>query len=504
MTFERHAFISYAHIDNQPLPTEKAGWVTLFHDALQQLLSGRLGGNADIWRDQKLRGNDIFSDEIVAQFPRTAALISILTPRYLRSEWCTKEIKEFCEVAQRAGGLVVGNKCRVFKVVKLPTDQQDPLPPVLTQVLGYEFYDFDEDKTPRELDPAFGEKSKQDFLRKIAKLAWDIKLLLDQLDAHDPSRDSPEKDEAACKPIVYLAECSRDRREAREILEGELRRLGYTVIPERQLPSDEGDYIAEVARLLARSRFSIHLVGSSYGLVPDGSSQKSVVVLQNELAVKRSQSGALQRVIWLPDGTSSEHPAQAAFIEALHKDANSQFGAELITGDLETLRAAIHAALKKIARADQPTQTEPTAAQDSRKKIHVLCDAKDRKDAVALLKFLKGRGLDVSFPVFTGGAGEVREANQSLLVSCDAVILYYGAGDEAWRFHQQNELKKIRAQRSEKPLPAEFIYLAGPATEDKGLLLDLQEPNLINGLNGFSEDAMAAFPAAVAPRAATP
>jgi len=209
-------------------------------------------------------------------------------------------------------------------------------------------------------------------------------------------------------------------------------------------------------------------------------------------------------VIWMPQGITPKHPAQADFIKLLNNDAEAQFGAELITGDLETLKNAIHAALKKISDAGQARSAPGTAAAANGKTIHVLCDAKDRKDIIALLKFLKAHGLDVSLPIFTGDAGSVREANQTLLLNCDGVILYYGAGDEAWRFHQQNELKKIRAQQPVKQLPDEFIYLAGPNTDDKALILDLQEPNIINGVNGFSEDAMAAFLNAVAPKAATP
>ena len=206
MSFERHAFISYAHIDNQPLPTEKVGWVTLFHEALQQLLAGRLGGNADIWRDHKLRGNDVFSDEIIEQLAKTAVFISVLSPRYLNSEWCTKEIDHFCTVAQQTGGVVVDdNKCRVFKILKLPIERQDALPPVLSQMLGYEFYELDLDRTPRELDPAYGEKSKQEFLRKVAKLAWDMKMLLERLDCPRLGRASPaerrpmETDRVSCR-----------------------------------------------------------------------------------------------------------------------------------------------------------------------------------------------------------------------------------------------------------------------------------------------------------------
>jgi hypothetical protein len=136
LNFDSDVFISYAHIDNQPLPGGQDGWVTVFHEALEQFLSRFKGGNARVWRDKKLRGNDVFSDEIMDQFPKTAALISVLTPRYLSSEWCTKEINGFCGVAQRTGGVVVENKARVFKVIKTPFDPGESLLPVMDKVLG--------------------------------------------------------------------------------------------------------------------------------------------------------------------------------------------------------------------------------------------------------------------------------------------------------------------------------------------------------------------------------
>ena len=69
-----------------------------------------------------------------------------------------------------------------------------------------------------------------------------------------------------------------------------------------------------------------------------------------------ARSGGLKRLIWLPQGTRSEQAPQQAFIEALHQDAEAQFGADLITGDIEELRAAIHATLKKI---EQPEPKQP-------------------------------------------------------------------------------------------------------------------------------------------------
>ncbi|WP_419910852.1 TIR domain-containing protein [Hoeflea sp.] len=139
-TFAQHLFISYAHIDNQPLTPEQQGWISRFHASLQAILSTRLGGEARIWRDDKLQGNDVFADEIVEQFAETAVIVSIVSPRYIRSQWCTREIREFCDAATQNGGLVFDNKARVFKVKKTPVETEEPLPEVVQNLLGYDFF----------------------------------------------------------------------------------------------------------------------------------------------------------------------------------------------------------------------------------------------------------------------------------------------------------------------------------------------------------------------------
>ena len=273
MTFEQSLFISYAHIDDQPLTPGQQGWITRFHATLEALLSMRLGRKAQIWRDEKLQGNDIFADEIVAQFRQTAAFVSILTSRYLASEWCTRELKEFCDSAQHSGGLIVDNKSRVFKVIKTPVDTDAALPAAMKDVLGYDFYAMNEG-SPLELDSAYGQEFAQVYNQRVAKLAWDVAQLLKTLadesgGSGGASRNAPDL-QVTAKPAVYLAECSYDRRQARDVIEGELKRLGYQVLPDTRLPEGESAYVAAVDALLARSALAIHLVGENYGAVPDG------------------------------------------------------------------------------------------------------------------------------------------------------------------------------------------------------------------------------------------
>ena len=151
---------------------------------------------------------------------------------------------------------------------------------------------------------------------------------------------------------IYLAECSFDRRSAREALESELRLHGYPVLPDIQLPKSEEEYIAAVEGFLARCELSIHLMGAKYGVVPDGPSEKSVTVLQNELAIEQYKKGGLRRIISLPEGTRSESASQQEFIERLLEDAELQSGADLVTGDMEDLKGVMHAALKKMQKPE--------------------------------------------------------------------------------------------------------------------------------------------------------
>jgi hypothetical protein len=490
MRFEKDLFISYAHIDNEPLTREQQGWITRFHASLETLLSMRMGGKARIWRDNKLQGNDVFAGEIVDQFSQTAVLVSVLTPRYLNSDWCRKEVAEFCKCAEESGGMVVANKARVFKVLKAPVDTQESLPQALQDVLGYEFFTI-EDGAPLELDSAYGERFAQDYNRKLGKLAWDVSQLLKTLQIGDG--DNGHDEQGPAKPAVYLAECSYDRKQAREILEGELRRHGNAVLPDQELPREEDQYLAAVEGLLERCQLSIHLVGEAYGGVPDGPSQKSSVVLQNELAAKRSRSNGLKRVIWVPEGTHSEQAQQQAFIEALHQDAEAQFGADLITADIEGLKTSIHAILTKLEKPAPQLPAKQAAAADQAKLIYLICNEKDRKATIPVRKFCRGLGFEVAIPAFEGDATAVREAHQQLMANADAIILFYGAGDEAWKRTIDNELKKMPGHRSGKPLLASYTYLADPRTTDKEDLIDMEEPNVINGLGDFSDTMMTAF-----------
>ena len=494
MQFDKDIFISYAHLDNKPLPPSEMGWISRFHESLEAFVSMRMGEKVRIWRDSKLRGDDVFSDEIVNQFQNTAILVSILTPRYIKSEWCSREIREFCEAAEKTGGVVVDHKSRVVKVIKTPIDRDNALPDVTRQVLGYEFYKFAEGQSPLELDPAYGAEFAEAYNRKIATLAYDIKALLERLrDRDGQAEKSPERSE----PTLFLAECSYDLEDEHEQIRTEFKTSGNRVLPDQPLPKSEAKQVAEVERQLAECRLSVHLVGRSYGSVPDGPGQESNVVLQNRLGAAASRNRGLARIIWLPEGVRSENPKQQAFIEALHGDAELQFGADLITSSFEHLKAEIHRRMKHLQEPEKPRVEVADAGHGSGKFIYLICTKEDRGSTLPVRKALIEQGYSVEIPALEGDAAELRKVNESQLSQCDAVILFYGSGDEAWKRSVDSDLKKLPSYRSGKPLLAGFTYLAPPKTSDKQELVELGGRNLFDASDGASDAMVSKFVEAV-------
>lgn len=487
MTYDRQIFISYAHLDNQPLtPEEREGWVSRFHEALQTILTMRMGRKAQIWRDKKLCGNDIFADEILDQFPKTEILISVVSKCYVGSEWCRREIQEFC---QRCGQLRVGNKYRVMKVIKLPTDSDDPLPAFMKEMDGYEFYayqDPEQGKIPLELDPRYFPELKALYYKKLCALAEDVIDLIKRLEGQASSSVEILEQPHSCFP-VFLAQSSRDQREAREALAMDLREHRYPLLPNRQLPNEEADFVEEVNRSLDQCVLSVHMVGGYSGFVLDGPSRKSAVVLQNELAIAQAKKKGIRRLIWLPEGTISMDREQAQFIQKLHRDAEAQFGADLITGDLQLLKDEVHKVLEDI-ESDREGTKRSTA--ENPRLIYLICDQKDRETVLPLRKSLKNCGFEVKIPIFDGDAGTVDRANQEAMASCRAALIFYGRGDEGWKRTVDSELIKSKAYRRKGYQMPQFTYLSTPVTPEKTEMIELEEPNLISGLNGSENDGI--------------
>ena len=487
MNFESDAFISYAHLDNVELIEGRKGWVANLHRALEIRVGQLLGKQPQIWRDPELQGNDLFADTLIERLQRVATLVSVVSPRYVKSDWARKELSEFWKAAEKQGGVRFQEKGRIFKVLKtpVPLEMQSA---ELRSVLGYEFFKIDpETGRVRELDEVFGPEAQREFWIRLDDLAHDICGVLELMEV--PAEAAPS-DTAEEKKPVYVAETTRDLGEQREAIKRDLEQHGHPVLPTRPLPLFKPDLVEAVREDLARSAMSIHLVGKSYSLVPEGGIE-SLVEIQNEIAIERGEQGAFSRLVWIPHGLQIEDERQKKVIEQLRMDPRLQKGADLMETFLEDLKTVYQERLKRVREPVKETSI-PAAAGDDHVQIVLIYDQRDSGAAALWGDFLFEQRFEVMHPVFEGDEAEVREYHEQNLCVCDGALIFYGAANEMWLRRKLRELQKSAGYGRTKPMPVTAISLLAPRTAEKERFRT-HEAMVIPQLDGFSPEPLRPF-----------
>jgi predicted CoA-binding protein len=494
MIFQGDAFISYAHMDNVELLEGHKGWVTNLHRALEIRVGQLLGKPTQIWRDPKLEGNDLFGETLMERLRHVASLISVVSPRYVKSEWAQKELAEFWKAAEEQGGIHFRNKARIFKVLKTPVPVE--LHPVeLRSLLGYQFFNIDPDTgRVRELDEVFGPEAQRDFWMRLDDLAHDICCLLEMSEV---SGTAVVAKAGKAQKAVFLAETTFDLREQREAIKRDLQQHGYTVLPAGALPQVESEVKEAVRADLAQCQMSIHLIGKNFSLVPEGGMQ-SLLEIQNELAIERGSKGDFSRLLWIPAGLQVQDERQQKVIEQLRMDPRTQKGADLLETFLEDLRTVIQDRLKeerlKETPKPAPTPASPqpsgsVVAESGHAQLYLIHDQRDAAITSPWEDFLFDQGLEVIRPVFEGDEAEVREHHEENLRSCDGALIFYGSGNECWLRRKLRELQKSPGYGRTKPTPIVAISLVSPRTSDKERFRT-HEALVIPQWDGFSPEPL--------------
>ena len=464
MHFEFDVFVSYAHFDNTADEHQK-GWVAKLHERLDQRLTQLLGKQTRIWRDPKLSGNDVFEEVLVERLKGVAVLVSIVSPRYVRSPSTTRELSEFWKAAEQQGGVQIRNKSRIFKVLKTPVPLDEQSPP-LRSLLGYEFYRVDpEHGNFREFDEQFGPEYRQKFLMKLDDLAQDLKDLLKSVEGPEPG----EASDAGEGEAIYLAVTTHDLQDEHDEIRRDLQQHGYTVLPGRTLSPIGEEVEAEVREDLKRCSMSIHLIGNHYSLTPENA-MTSLVEIQSELAIERGEQGRFTRLVWIPPGLQVTDPRQQEVIDRMRMDPRMGPGADLLEKPLDELRTVIKDALErghaaKTTPAALPTPS--TAGSTGVPSVYVLYDQGDASAVSPWADFLFKQGVDVVHPVFEGDELSVRECHEESLRTSDAVVIFDATAHPLWLRRKFSELKKIPGYGRTKPAPVVAVCLLPPKTADK-------------------------------------
>ena len=484
--FETDLFVSYGHIDNVAASESEQEWIDRFHRDLESRVTQYLGTPITIWRDKYLAGNQVFSKEIEVKLQGSAALIPILSPRYLTSDWCLKELQAFLLAVERNGGIQIGTKTRVFKVIKTLIDIKKQ-PDFMQQLLGYEFYRLDERGRPKELpdwDPA--PDAQKMYLSRLDDLAYDIHLLLKDLKTSEQvDRVSPPNAKPA-EGSVYLAETTTELTECRDQLRRELLAFGYRVLPDERIPEEAKALRQKVEAWLESSSLSLHLIGSPYGLVPEGDGEtRSTVWLQQEIALERQAKGNFQCVLWTPPGIQITDPRQREFLEHLQGQLKSETKFELLKTPLQDLKNFI---FEKLKSPPQPR----AAPAGTGTRVYLMCEQRDAPAVNPIRNALNQLGMQVDLPLWQGDQSEIRLDHEATLQDCDAVLIYHGTASEAWVRAKIRDLRRARGLGRSRPFIAQGIYV-GPEPTDAKKLFDDRDFIIIRNFGEFAPACLNSF-----------
>ena len=486
-------FISYAHVDNESLTEGQKGWISQFHRTLEIRLRQLLGENPRIWRDMKLSGTDIFDEKIVNAFGNTRLMISIVSPRYVNSEWCNRELNEFCDKAENSGGIRVGEKARIIKVVKTPVEGDaggGSAHNIFNSLLGFEFFDVDpETGRVREYNEEFGHEAKRNYLERVYDLAHEITGILKEmgggLAVHTPAVNDAGR-------VVYLADVTSDLKGERDRIRRELLERGHTVLPDRPLPLEADEARELISDFLGKSHLAIHLIGNRYGIVPEGG-DLSLVELQSTLSAKKGEQDGLHRLIWMATDNDPDSDRHATFIQALQNSSEGMATTELLTGQIEEVK---NLAIKRLLPDDQQAGAKlPPLGQteeDAETRIYLICDQQDEEAVEPLEDYLFEQGYEVKTPQFDGDENAFVQAHQDNLRFCDGVLIYFGRASGQWVDMKLMDLLKAPGYGRTKPLIAKAVYVGLPENRRK-TRFRTRTADVIQGRNSINPDDLKPF-----------
>jgi hypothetical protein len=443
MAFDIDVLITFAEKDNEAAQRSEQGWVSQFKKFLELMLIQVLGSKPNIVLKSE------FDTATSPALNNAAILVTILTKEFIQSGRCLDNLEIFYKASADS------KINRVFKVVKAPLTLQEQ-PPRLRDLIGYEMYQLDtETGILKEYSDLFSQEAEKQYWMKMVDLAYDIHEALIILKAGELKS---EVKNIYKRKTIYLAETGHDISVQRNIIKRELQRYGYIVLPKNTLPT----HLSEVERIVKRDledcSLSIHLVGSAYGEIPEGT-DRSIVDIQNKLAAevslrKRQNNQDFTRLIWIAQNLKNTSERQRAFIENLKRDTEAQEGAEIMQNPLEDFKNVVREELLE-------SQERRTIDDSGGKLIYLVHDKIDDAEVRPYKETLEKSGFKVLSPAFEGELLEVRKQHINNLRNFDGAIIFKGKVNDQWVRMKVLDLLKAPGFGRKKPIKGKALIASG-------------------------------------------
>jgi hypothetical protein len=135
--------LNYAAIDDYPLQDGKPGWVSQLHRNLEVRMEQLSGEKVHIGRLPEDAVSPSIEAELLEHVHQAKAMISVVSPPFVNSAMCQREVEQFWQGAERTGGRYIKDKSRLLKVLKTSVAEQQMPPPlvdIFSPLSGFEFF----------------------------------------------------------------------------------------------------------------------------------------------------------------------------------------------------------------------------------------------------------------------------------------------------------------------------------------------------------------------------
>ncbi len=451
--YENDIFVSYAHVDNVPLPGAEEGWVSTLMKGLNTRLAQLLGRGEDFsfWRDPKLSAHEPLTGQLLSALERSAALLIVLSPGYLASEWCLREKNTFLQLTRQR--VRAGSR---FFVVERHRFQPEEKPEELRELLDYRFWLMEPESNRLRIlgepkpDPT--DLRYYDKLNDLASdLAEELKRLQQTAEQQKVSPPITEQLPPDTRPAIFLAEVTDDLLSQRDEVQRYLDQAGFRVLPAMALESAAALQQA-LAQDLPQCKLFVQLLSPLFG----------------KLRYPRQQyegaRGAKIPILQWCDPTlkldTVTDPDQLALLK----------GDTVLAVHLEEFKREV----VKRASAKPAIPIQPSVGP------LVLLNANDEDDSLgqAVAEIIDRSGVGYVMPLRTGEPAEIRKDLEQQLLESDGVIIVYGAVTHTWARNQVLHCHKFMSLR-QQPLKALAVY-EGPPEEKESLRVKLPGMRILN------------------------
>jgi hypothetical protein len=479
-------FVSYAVVDDEPPPgVSAAGWVTTLAENLEWRLRQLCGHpeGLSVWMDHRLAGNPQFDALLEDRLERTAVVVIVSSPGYVKSAWFGPDAKFIDLLRKRA------TRCHNVLVVERDRVEPRGLPCDLADIRRFQFWEDRDGQGAR----IFGYPRPRpdvdiDYYAKIDDLARAVHT---SLSASGRESNVPvltgdaAQPEVSAKPrrgTVYLAEVTDDLDPLRNSVERCLTQVGFGVVPDSWLPREAGQFRQAVDASLKDAVLFVQLLGPVIGKRPPGST-RSYAALQHEAAAL-----ALVPVIQWRDAALDPSSIRDVEHRALLEST------AVMASDLEQFR---HEVIRRAQREFERRHAhEQMSASRDKAFIFVNVDRGDLSLADDLCRVLEQSGCTFALPLHEGRPDEIRRDLEANLLDCDGLIVVYGEITEQWVREQLRQWRKMLYLR-EKPLQGLAVF-EGPPPEKHALGMRFPKMHVIDCRLGLRAEKIHAFLEALA------